>query len=34
MRQLTQRIRIEGLKPGEIISEVKFDGIPVEVRGV
>jgi hypothetical protein len=34
MRQLTQRIRIEGLKPGEIINEIKFDGIPVEVRGV
>jgi hypothetical protein len=34
MRQLTQRIRIEGLKPGEVISEIKFDGIPIEVRGV
>jgi hypothetical protein len=33
MRQLTQRIRIEGLKPGEVISEIKFDGIPVEVMG-
>jgi hypothetical protein len=34
MRQLTQRIRIEGLKPGEIISELKFDGIPIEVREI
>jgi hypothetical protein len=29
MRQLTQRIRIEGLKPGEVISEIKFDGTGV-----
>jgi hypothetical protein len=34
MRQLTQKIRIEGLKPGETISEIKFDGIPIEIRGV
>jgi hypothetical protein len=29
MRQLTQRIKIEGLKPGEVISEIKFDGTSV-----
>jgi hypothetical protein len=34
MRQLTQRIRIEGLKPGEVISEIKFDGIAIEIRGI
>jgi hypothetical protein len=33
MRQLTQKIRIEGLKPGEVISEIKFDGISIEIRG-
>jgi hypothetical protein len=31
MRQLTQKIRIEGLKPGEVINEIIFDGIPIEV---
>jgi hypothetical protein len=34
MRQLTQRIHIEGLKPGEVIQNIKFDGISIEVRGV
>jgi hypothetical protein len=34
MRQLTQKIRIEGLKPGEVISEIKFDGISIEIRGI
>jgi hypothetical protein len=34
MRQLTQRIRIEGLKPGEVINEIRFDGITIEIREV
>jgi hypothetical protein len=34
MRQLTQRIRIEGLKPGEVINEIKFDGITIEIQEV
>ena len=34
MRQLTQKIKIECLKPGEVISEIKFDGISVEVTGI
>jgi hypothetical protein len=34
MRQLTQQVRIDGLKPGEVISEIKFDGISIEVIGV
>jgi hypothetical protein len=34
MRQLKQRIRIEGLKPGEVINEVKFDGISVTLNPI
>jgi hypothetical protein len=34
MRQLTQQFRIEGLKPGEIISNIEFDGIPIDVQPV
>jgi hypothetical protein len=34
MRQLTQRIRIEGLKPGEVISEINFDGISVPLNPI
>jgi hypothetical protein len=34
MRQLTQRIKIDGLKPGEVISEIKFDGVSIEIRGI
>jgi hypothetical protein len=34
MRQLTQRIRIEGLKPGEVIQNIKFDGISVPLNPI
>jgi hypothetical protein len=34
MRQLTQRVRIEGLKPGEVVENIKFDGIAVDIQGV
>jgi hypothetical protein len=34
MRQLTQRIRVEGLKPGEAIESVKFDGISVPLNSI
>jgi hypothetical protein len=34
MRQLTQRIKIEGLKPGEVVSEIKFDGISIPLNSI
>jgi hypothetical protein len=34
MRQLTQKIRIEGLKPGEVIQNIKFDGIGVPLNPI
>ncbi|GHT97203.1 hypothetical protein FACS1894126_0810 [Alphaproteobacteria bacterium] len=32
MRRITQKIRVEGLKPGEQITTIEFDGIPVNVE--
>jgi hypothetical protein len=32
MRRLTQKIKIEGLKPGETIENIKFDGVTVAVE--
>jgi hypothetical protein len=32
MRQITQRFKIEGLKPGETVESIKFDGVAVEVQ--
>jgi hypothetical protein len=34
MRRLTQKIKIEGLKPGETIEKVKFDGVEVEIQEI
>jgi hypothetical protein len=34
MRQLTQRIKIEGLKSGEVVNEIKFDGISVPLNPI
>jgi hypothetical protein len=34
MRPLTQKIRIEGLKPGEVIQNIKFDGISVPLNPI
>jgi hypothetical protein len=32
MRRITQKFKIEGLKPGETIESIKFDGVEVEVQ--
>jgi hypothetical protein len=34
MRQLTQRFKVEGLKPGEEITKIEFDGISVELNPI
>jgi hypothetical protein len=34
MRRLTQRVKIEGLKPGEVIHNIKFDGINVALSPI
>jgi hypothetical protein len=34
MRSVIQKIKIAGLKPGEVISNIKFDGITIEVREI
>jgi hypothetical protein len=34
MRQLTQKLKIEGLKPGETIESIKFDGVAVDVEEI
>jgi hypothetical protein len=34
MRPITQRFRVEGLKPGEVVENIKFDGIEVPVQAL
>jgi hypothetical protein len=34
MRRLTQHVRVEGLKPGEQISKIEFDGIGVMLNPI
>jgi hypothetical protein len=34
MRQLTQQFKVEGLKPGEQISTIEFDGTSVTLDSI